>query len=96
MIISKSATVSTSRLLVRYRSEFSSLFTDRDQFLNVLKEFFTDQGPEQHLQREYLLFDIKDAGKTQIALKFVENYQQKQVRVNFSICLLKLTNREQI
>ena len=60
----------------------------RDEFLNALEEFFLDQGPEQHLRREYLLFGMGGAGKTQIALKFAEIYHQKQVHVDPSTCLL--------
>lgn len=96
LIVSESATESTSKLSVRYRSESSSFFTDRKEFLNALTEFFIDQSSEQHLRREYLLFGMRDAGKIQIALKFAESYHQKQVHVNLFTCSLWLINREQM
>ena len=73
---------------MRYQPQSSSLFTGRDDFLNILKEFFTDQGPGQHLRREYLLYGMGGAGKTQIALKFAESCQRKQVNMNISTRVL--------
>ena len=69
---------------MKYQPLSSSLFTGRDDLLNALEDFFTDQGPGQHLRREYLLFGMGGAGKTQIALKFAESYQQKQVHMDSS------------
>jgi Holliday junction resolvasome RuvABC ATP-dependent DNA helicase subunit len=73
---------------MKYQPRSSSLFTGRQDFLNALEEFFTDQGPRQHLRREYLLFGMGGAGKTQIALKFAESHQQQQVHMHFFIYLL--------
>ena len=57
---------------------------------------FTDLGPGEHLRREYLLFGLGGAGKTQITLKFAESHRHKQVNVDFFTCLLLLINREEI
>lgn len=64
---------------MKYQPSSSSLFTGRNGFLDALEKFFVDQGPGQHLRREYLLYGMGGAGKTQIALKFAENYPQRQV-----------------
>lgn len=64
---------------MKYQPLSSSLFTGRDGFLNALEKAFVDQGPGQYLRREYLLYRMGGAGKTQIALKFAENHRQRQV-----------------
>ncbi len=70
---------------MKYQPVSSSLFTGREDFLNALEEFFTHQGPGEHLRREYLLYGMGGAGKTQIALKFTEKYLQRLVYVEFSL-----------
>ncbi|KAL9611396.1 MAG: hypothetical protein Q9167_003937 [Letrouitia subvulpina] len=65
-----SVSESTSRTSIKYQPSSSNLFTGRDGFLNALEIFFVDQGPGQHLRREYLLYGMGGAGKTQIALKY--------------------------
>jgi len=69
----------TSRSSMKYQPVSSSLFTGREDFLNTLEAFFTDQGPGEHLRREYLLYGIGGAGKTQIALRFTEKHSQRLV-----------------
>ena len=81
-ILPDSAVESTSKSTVRYQPLSTRLFTGRNDFLDVLDGFFVDQGPGQHLRREYLLYGMGGAGKTQIALKFAENHRQRQVHVN--------------
>ncbi|KAL8831591.1 MAG: hypothetical protein Q9170_005232 [Blastenia crenularia] len=72
----------TSGTSMKCQPSSSSLFTGRDGFLDALEEFFIDQGPGQHLRREYLLYGMGGAGKTQIALKFAENHPQRQVEAD--------------
>lgn len=67
---------------MKYQPSPSSLFTGRNDFLNALEEFFVDQGPGKHLRREYLLYGMGGAGKTQITLKFAQNHRQRQVHVD--------------
>lgn len=85
LVVPESATEPTS---MKYQPLSSTLFTGREDFLSELEEFFTDQGPGQHLRREYLLHGMGGAGKTQIALKFAEQHRQRQAYVdfNFLIC----------
>ena len=64
---------------MKYQPTSSSLFTGREGFLSALEKFFVDQGPGQWLRREYLLYGMGGAGKTQIALRFAENHRQRQV-----------------
>ena len=61
----------------------SSLFTGRDIFLSSLEEFFTNQGCKARLRREYLLFCMGGAGKTQISLKFAEIHQSRFVNPQY-------------
>ncbi|KAL8939769.1 MAG: hypothetical protein Q9211_002587 [Gyalolechia sp. 1 TL-2023] len=58
-----SATETTSRTSIKYQPSPSSLFTGRNDFLDALEKFFVDQGPGQHLRREYLLHGMGGAGK---------------------------------
>ncbi|KAI4265159.1 MAG: hypothetical protein L6R35_007180, partial [Caloplaca aegaea] len=62
----------------RLQSEPSLQSICRDSFLNVLEKWFVDQGPGEYLRREYLLYGMGGAGKTQIALKFAEIHRQRQ------------------
>lgn len=75
----------TSRSSMKYQPVSSSLFTGREDFLNALEEFFTDQGPGEHLRREYLLYGMGGAGKTQIALRFSEKHSQRLVYVGLAL-----------
>jgi len=75
----------TSRSSMKYQPVSSSLFTGREDFLNTLEGFFTDQGPGEHLRREYLLYGMGGAGKTQIALRFTEKHSQRLVYVGLSL-----------
>lgn len=70
-----------SRLCMIHQPLSSSLFTGREDFLSALEEFFIDQGPGEHLRREYLLYGMGGTGKTQIALKFAEKHRSRQVYV---------------
>ena len=78
LVVPESASQPKSKLSMKDQPQTSSLFTGRNAFLNALEEFFTDQGPGQHLRREYLLSGMGGAGKTQIALKFAESCQRQQ------------------
>ncbi|KAL8734464.1 MAG: hypothetical protein Q9181_003167 [Wetmoreana brouardii] len=84
----ESAPEPTSGSSLRHQPPSSSLFTGRDDFLNALEEYFVDQGPGQHLRREYLLYGMGGAGKTQIALKFAEINRQRQGIWNWFSCSL--------
>lgn len=79
LAVAEVATEPTFRSPIKNQPRSTSLFTGRQDHLDALTKNFTDQGPGQHLRREYLLFGMGGAGKTQIALKFAESHQQKQV-----------------
>ena len=50
----------------------SMLFTGRQDYLDKLEAYFSPRGPGYHSRREFLLYGIGGAGKTQLALKFAE------------------------
>ena len=92
LIIPESATEPTSRSPIKYQPLSSSIFTGREDFLNALEEFLTDQDPGPNLRREYLLYGLGGAGKTQIALKFAEKHRQRRVDLEFAF-LFTVTDR---
>jgi hypothetical protein len=57
---------------MRHQPISSALFTGRTDILDRLQNFFTARGPGQHRRREFLLYGMGGAGKSQIALRFAE------------------------
>ena len=50
----------------------STLFTGRHSYLNILEDHFGSHSKTQ--RKSYLLYGMGGIGKTQICLKFVEQY----------------------
>lgn len=96
LVIPESATKPAFTSSMRRQPLSSSHFTGRGDFLRTLEEFFTDEGPGQHLRREYLLYGMGGAGKTQIALKFAEKHRHRQVYLDFIFLDEWLINEKQI
>ena len=55
----------------------SPLFTGRQNVLEHLESYFSARGTGCHQRREFLLYGVGGAGKTQLALKFAEIYQNR-------------------
>jgi len=55
----------------------SSIFTGRKNIMKTLEVFFSARPHGSKPRREYLLHGLGGAGKTQIALKFAEEYQNR-------------------
>jgi hypothetical protein len=52
-------------------------FTGREEYLRALVSFFSPRGKDDiPSRREFLLYGIGGAGKTQICLKFAEQYSR--------------------
>ena len=66
-------------------------FTGRVDILNKLSEYFseTTASVASATQRVFVLFGMGGAGKTQIALKFVNEYRTRYVLVHV---MLKINN----
>ncbi|KAL8992272.1 MAG: hypothetical protein Q9169_007232, partial [Polycauliona sp. 2 TL-2023] len=77
MVGPQSSTEAKPVASARSRPQSSALFTGREGFLDALQNFFTYQGPGQHPRREFLLWGMGGAGKTQIALRFAELHRQR-------------------
>ncbi|KAL8718789.1 MAG: hypothetical protein Q9225_004121 [Loekoesia sp. 1 TL-2023] len=91
-VVPKSATKPITKSSMKSQPLSSNLFTGREDFINTLGDYFTDQGPGQHLRREYLLYGMGGAGKTQIALKFSEKHRSRLVYE--SVVWVDATNRD--
>ena len=65
----------------------SEQFTGRETILKQIADNFdlTTTSVNQGKQRRYVLFGLGGAGKTQIALKFLDEHQDKFVSVLFRL-----------
>ncbi|KAK4181732.1 putative calcium-independent phospholipase A2-gamma [Triangularia setosa] len=61
----------------RFRSEPSQFFTGREDILDRLDRFFTKRDTGGKPRRQFLLYGIGGAGKTQIALKFADLVEER-------------------
>jgi hypothetical protein len=52
----------------------TSVFTGREDILNQLDDYFSLEGPDKDKQHIFVLYGLGGAGKTQIALKFVDMF----------------------
>ena len=57
----------------------SALFTGRTAFLGTIEQYFSKRDHGLRPRREFLLHGMGGAGKTQLALKFAENYADRCV-----------------
>lgn len=57
----------------------STLFTGRADILEILQRHFSSRGQGQHPRREFLLYGIGGAGKTEISLRFANENRSKCV-----------------
>jgi hypothetical protein len=55
----------------------SPIFTGRNKIMETLDTFFSDRPHGSSPRREYLLYGLGGAGKTQILLQFVQQYQDR-------------------
>lgn len=66
-----------ARKTIRPQPTPSPIFTGREEILQKLGSYFGAREHGSSPRREYLLVGMGGAGKTQIALKFVEQHQHK-------------------
>jgi hypothetical protein len=62
----------------------SSYFTGRKVYLDKLEAYFSPRPAGGKSRRRYVLYGMGGAGKTQICLKFIEDYSHLYV-VTFSL-----------
>jgi Cdc6-like AAA superfamily ATPase len=55
----------------------SSVFTGREDILSQLDSYFSLEGPDKEKQHIFVLYGLGGAGKTQIALKFVDKFYER-------------------
>lgn len=67
----------SSTYLRRYQPISSPLFTGRQDILDILEGYFEARGTGRHHRREFLLYGLGGAGKTQLMLKFAEINQSR-------------------
>ncbi len=66
---------------IKQRHAVTPLFKGRQQILERLSEYFNERGDGGHPQRKFLLYGVGGCGKSQIALKFAEDFEDRSVRV---------------
>jgi Cdc6-like AAA superfamily ATPase len=59
---------------IKQRHAVTPLFKGRQKILERLSEYFSKRSDGGHPQREFLLYGVGGCGKSQIALKFAENF----------------------
>ncbi len=62
---------------IRARHAVTPLFKGRQKILERLSEYFSARGDGGHPRREFLLHGVGGCGKSQIALKFAEDYEER-------------------
>jgi hypothetical protein len=68
-------------------SQPTSVFTGREDILKHLDGYFSLDGPDKEKQHIFVLYGLGGAGKTQIALKFVDMFSNRySVQFESSIC----------
>ncbi len=65
---------------IRARHAVSTRFKGRGQIVEKLSAFFIPRGDGKYPRREFLLHGMGGAGKSQIALKFAEDYEERCVQ----------------
>jgi Holliday junction resolvasome RuvABC ATP-dependent DNA helicase subunit len=70
-------TANRATVTIKPRHAVSSLFQGRRQILEQLSAFFTPRESGKSLRHEFLLYGMGGAGKSQIALKFEEEYEDR-------------------
>ncbi len=69
----------------------TALFKGRQGILQRLDAFFCPRASGERHQREFLLYGMGGSGKSQIALKFAEVYEQRWVHCLAAAYALLLT-----
>ncbi len=62
---------------IKPRHAISPLFKGRQLYLEQLSTFFESRGEGGHPRQEFLLHGLGGAGKSQIALKFAEDCEER-------------------
>jgi Cdc6-like AAA superfamily ATPase len=62
---------------IRQRHAVTQLFKGRQSSLERMSEYFSERGDGSHPRREFLLYGVGGCGKTQIALKFVDDFEER-------------------
>ncbi len=70
-------TANRAAVTIKPRHAVSSLFQGRRQILEQLSAFFALRENGKPLRREFLLHGMGGAGKSQIALRFAEEYENR-------------------
>jgi Holliday junction resolvasome RuvABC ATP-dependent DNA helicase subunit len=68
---------SAQHVQIRPKPSPSPIFTGRETILHRLDVFFAARPSHSSPRREYLLYGLGGAGKSQIALKFAQEYQKR-------------------
>lgn len=63
----------------------TTVFTGREDILNQLDRYFSLKGPDKDKQHVFVLYGLGGAGKTQIALKFVDKFSDRYGTL-FKLC----------
>lgn len=74
-----------STKLRKYKPVSSPLFTGRQDVLDRLESYFEVRGTGRHHRRQFLLYGLGGAGKTQLMLKFAEINQSRYESNNVEV-----------
>ena len=69
--------ISYSQTSYRVMKQSTPYFTGRDKALKTLEAFFSPLADKSQGGRRFLLYGMGGAGKTQISLKFAEEYSNR-------------------
>jgi primosomal protein N' len=62
---------------IKQRHAVTALFKGRQHILERLSAYFSERGDGGHPRREFLLHGVGGSGKSQIALKFAEDFKDR-------------------
>ena len=71
--------LSDTKTSARRRPAASRVFTGRRRLLNRLEDVFAKRDRGSHPRREFLMYGMGGAGKTQLSLKFAEENRDRYV-----------------
>jgi DNA transposition AAA+ family ATPase len=69
----------------------SPMFVGCEEHLQRLQEYFHVRPAEERKRRAFVLYGIGGVGKTQICLKFLEEYPERYAITNYSQEVIKFT-----